>query len=467
VFKHVVYIIKENRTYDQVLGDMKEGNGDPSLCIFGEVVTPNHHKLAREFVLLDNFYCSGALSADGHMWATEAYVTDYVEKAFGGFPRSYPYDGGDALAYASSGFLWDNALAHGKTLRVYGEFVEATIRWKERSRTGRPTFIDCYRDFLNQTGLIEIRATATIKTLEPYICPTYIGFPGTVPDVYRANEFIREWQAFEQSPCPRPSRKLRHRPGVPALLDCDSGGRLGRRPKLPWFGRLLPGWSGSRPCDRTEPGRADGVARAAAPNLAILLLPNDHTSGTNPGYPTPRAAVADNDLALGRIVEAITKSKFWPETCIFVVEDDPQAGFDHVDGHRTVAFVISPYTKRRTTHSTNYNQTSMVRTIELILGLPPMNQLDASAMSMAGCFTDTPDFSPYHAAPNRIPLDTLNPLLAEIKNAAQLDWAKKSLELSLDQIDEADEDTLNRILWHAVRGSDDTYPSWAALGNED
>src|SRR6185437_13461372 len=214
-------------------------------------------------------------SADGHQWAMEAYVTDYIEKAFGGFPRSYPFDGDDALAYASSGFLWDNVLAHHKTLRVYGEFVKAKVNWVDADRKGKPTFLDCYRDFLASAGEVEIRGTATIKTIEPYICPTYIGFPGTVPDVYRAGEFIRELKDFER--------------------------------------------------------------RGEMPNLSIVLLPNDHTTGTRPGTPTPEAAVADNDLALGRIVEALSGSRFWRDTCLFVVQDDPQDGFDHIDGHRTVA----------------------------------------------------------------------------------------------------------------------------------
>jgi YVTN family beta-propeller protein len=405
VFKHVLYIIKENRTYDQVFGDMTKGEGDPSLCIYGEEVTPNHHKLVNEFVLFDNFYCSGILSADGHQWTDEAYVTSYLEKAFGGFPRSYPYDGEDALAYASSGFLWDNVLAHKQTLRVYGEFVSASIKWKDPARKGGPGFAECYRDFIEGTNLIDIRATAAVKSIEPHLCPTFIGFPSNVPDVYRAGEFIKELKAFEE--------------------------------------------------------------KGNFPNFMIMLLPNDHTAGTRPGMPTPEAAVADNDLALGRIVEAVSKSKFWKETCIFVVQDDPQNGFDHIDGHRTVAMVVSPYTKRGIVDSTNYNQTSMVRTIELCLGLPPMNQLDASATPMSACFTDTPDFTPYTAVPNRIPLDRLNPELADIKDPRQLHWAKASITQRLDEVDEADEDTLNRILWFAARGNDETYPAWAVLDLDD
>lgn len=397
--RHVLYIIKENRTYDQVFGDVAKGEGDPSLCLFGQEVTPNHHKLADEFVLFDNFYCSGVLSADGHQWTDEALVTDYIEKSFGGWPRSYPYDGGDALAYAPTGFLWDNVLAHGKTVRVYGEFVTATVRWKDPQRTGSPGYLDCLTNYLLQTQQIEIRPKATIKTIEPFLCPTYIGFPGTVPDQYRASEFIKELRGFKRQ------------------------------------GRL--------------------------PSFSILLLPGDHTMGTRPGAPTPATAVADNDLALGRIVAAVSHSPFWKDTCIFVVQDDPQNGFDHIDGHRTVALVISPYTRRGFVDHTNYNQTSMVRTLELILGLPPMNQFDSSATPMTTCFTDQPDFTPYQAVKNRIPLDRLNPRLAAIRNARQLYWALRSLALDLDEVDEADEDTLNRILWFAGRGRDDTYPAWA------
>ncbi len=405
VFKHVLYIIKENRTYDQVFGDLPQGEGDPSLCIYGEEVTPNHHKLVKEFVLLDNFYCSGVLSADGHQWTDEAYVTSYIEKAFGGFPRSYPYDGGDALAYASSGFLWDNVLAHQKTLRVYGEFVSASIQWKDPALKGRPGFLDCYHDFLDGNRKIDIRATAAIKSIEPHMCPTFIGFPSIVPDVHRAGEFIKELEEFEKQ---------------------DS-----------------------------------------MPNFMIMLLPNDHTAGTTPGMPTPEAAVADNDLALGRVVDAVSHSKFWKDTCIFVVQDDPQNGFDHIDGHRTVAMVVSPYTKRKAVDSTNYNQTSMIRTIELLLGLPPMNQLDASAIPMTSCFTDTPDLAPYTAVPNNIPLDRVNPALADITDPRELHWANVSLESPLEEVDEADEDTLNRILWFAAMRQDDTYPAWAVLDLDD
>ncbi len=193
------------------------------------------------------------------------------------------------------------------------------------------------------------------------------------------------------------------------------------------------------------------------PNLVYVYLPCDHTNGTNPGAPTPRAMVADNDLALGQVVEAVSKSKFWPHTCIFVVEDDPQDGFDHVDGHRSVALVVSPYTRRGFVDHTVYNQTGMVKTIELILGLPAMNQLDLSATPMRICFQNKADLTPYSCLPNRIPLDEMNPPLKSLTGKA-LEWAKKSVELDLDEADEADADTLNHILWHSTRGYDTPYP---------
>lgn len=389
VFKHVLYIIKENRTYDQVFGDLPQGNGDSTLCMFGREVTPNHHALAEEFVLLDNFYCSGILSADGHQWTDEAFVTSYLERFFGRFARSYPYEGDDPLAFASSGFIWDNVISHGLTFRNYGEMVKAHI-----SPSGG-TFLDIYNDFKNGMKKYTIRATTSIKNMEPYLCPTAIGFPGIVPDVYRAGEFIKELRKFE--------------------------------------------------------------LEGKFPNFIIMLLPNDHTMGTRPGAPTPRAQVADNDLALGQIVEAVSKSIFWKETVIFVVEDDPQAGLDHVDGHRTVALCISPYTKRGEVISVNYTQISMVKTIELILGIPPMNQFDLAANPMKECFQERPNYSPYTARRNNIPLDEMNPPLSILKGPARY-WAEKSLALDLEDIDRADEDTFNRILWHYAKGYDVPYP---------
>ena len=388
VFEHVIYVIKENRTYDQVFGDMKEGNGEPSLCIFGEETTPNHHKLAREFVLLDNFYCSGVLSADGHSWTNAAYATDYLEKQFGEFTRSYPYEGSDPLAFPVSGFLWDNALAHRKTFRNYGEFVKTTYEPKNAKWT------DLYNDYVNGTSKVKLTAKPNLRSLDPYSHPTCPGFPLVTPDVYRAKLFIDELKEFEK--------------------------------------------------------------KGTFPNLTYVFLPADHTNGTRESSPTPRAMVADNDLALGQLVDAVSHSRFWSKTCIVVTEDDPQNGFDHVDGHRTVGLVISPYTKRGAVDSTCYNQTGMVKTIELILGLPPMTQLDLSATPMRGCFQDKADLTPYTVVPNRIPLDEMNAKVASLTGKAR-EFALESAELDLEEEDKADEDDFNRILWFSVRG-EQRYP---------
>jgi YVTN family beta-propeller protein len=389
VFEHVLYIIKENRTYDQILGDVRKGNGEPAFCLFGEDVTPNHHAIAEEFVLFDNFYCNGVLSADGHQWTDEGFVTDYIEKSFGGFPRSYPYDGGDAMAYSPGGFIWDQVLKKGLTFRVYGEFVKAVID------PPGATWSDIYRDYVDGVRRVSIRATSELHTLRPYLSPRFVGFPGTVPDVYRAREFIEELQNFERE------------------------------------GDL--------------------------PSFMIMLLPNDHTAGARQGFPTPRAMAADNDLALGRIVEAVSKSRFWPKTVIFVVEDDPQNGLDHVDGRRTVALVASPYTRRGFVDSNHYNQSSLLRTIELILGLPPMTQLDLSANPMVDCFTGEIDTTPYEARDNRVALDEMNRPAAELRGVARRD-SEESQALPLDDVDLANEDVLNRILWRSVKGYDVPYP---------
>jgi hypothetical protein len=334
------------------------------------------------------------LSADGHQWTDEGYVTDYLEKSFGEFIRSYPYRGDDPMAFASSGFIWDKVIQKGLTFRNYGEFTEAetepaNITWKQM-----------YSEYENNTNLVKIRAKSKLHTLEPYNCPTFAGFTGKIPDVYRAKEFLEELKGYE--------------------------------------------------------------AKGELPNLMLMLLPNDHTVGVNENYPTPAAAIADNDLALGQIVEALSKSKFWKETAIFVIQDDPQSGLDHVDGKRTVALCISPYTKRGTVVSTQYNQNSLLRTIELILGLPPMSQFDLVAEPMVDCFTDQPDFTPYKALPNQIPLDQMNPKLSSLQGK-QLYWAKKSKGMPLDEADEADDDVLNRIVWFAMKGYEVPYPKLRKL----
>jgi YVTN family beta-propeller protein len=389
VFEHVVYIIKENRTYDNVFGDIKEGNGDANLCIFGQTITPNHHALARQFVLLDNYYCNGVLSADGHAWATEGHVTDYLEKAFGGFTRTYTW-GDDPLSYSSSGFLWDNVLGHGLTFRSYGEMDYAATVPKDA------TFEQIYKDYRDGTNKIAFTQSIGIERLRRYSAPDYPGWNLKIPDVQRVDRFLREFRQAER--------------------------------KGEW------------------------------PNLVMIFLGNDHTSGSQPGMPTPRAQVADNDLALGRLVEAITRSKFWPKTCIFVIEDDPADGFDHVDGHRSLCLCISPYTKRKQVVSQFYNQTSVLHTMERILGLPPMTQMDALAPVMDACFTDTADLTPFQSLPNGVPLDEMNKQVNQLHGKERM-WALRSQKLDFSRPDRADEDTLNHILWHAAKGVDTLYPS--------
>jgi len=408
LIKHVVYIIKENRTYDQVLGDLPGGNGDPSLCIFGRDITPNHHAVAEQFVLLDNTYCCGILSADGHQWSTTAYSTDYMEKNFAGFPRSYPdgmgIDEDDALAYAPSGFLWDNALAHDKTIRNYGEFMGPAVRWADPARGGSPDFTACYNAWKDKTGEVVFESWPSVEQIRPFSPTAYVGWSMAVPDQYRADFILDELAGYEQ--------------------------------------------------------------RGAYPDLTIICLPNDHASGTSAGAPTPAAHLADNDLAFGRILEGLSHSKFWPEMAVFCIEDDPQAGWDHVSGYRTIAFVASPYARRGVTVSTQYNTTSVIRTIEQILGLPPMNAFDASAAPMFECFTDEPDLTPFDALPANIPLDRLNPSAERLSDPQQRADAEMSASLDFTQVDRAPEDVLNRILWRAMRGTE-PYPEWAAGVDDD
>lgn len=403
VFKHVVYVIKENRTYDQILGDVASGNGDPSLVLYGERVTPNQHKIVREFVLLDNAYCSGILSADGHQWSTTAFGTDYLERSFAGWPRSYPDGMGpdeqDALAYSPRGFIWDNALRHGVTVWNFGEFMMSTSGWRDPNRKGEPTWTDYWEEYLHGRGEVVVSSEPAIETIRPFSPTDTVGWNMAVPDVWRARyiaEQVAEW-------------------------------------------------------DR----------RGDMPRLILICLPNDHTSGTREGYPTPEASVADNDLAFGQIVQAFSRSRFWRETVLFGIEDDPQNGFDHVSGYRTTATCVSPYTKRGAVVKTQYNTTSILRTIEQILGLPPMNQFDATAVPMFDCFTDVPDFRPYEAVQNNVPLAELNPAPRAVADRLLRRNAVRSAGLNFRRIDACPEDVLNRILWHASRGSAAPYPSWA------
>jgi YVTN family beta-propeller protein len=409
IFKHVVYVIKENRTYDQVLGDLPNGNADPSLCLFGDQVTPNQHKIVKEFVLLDNTYCSGILSADGHQWSTTAFGTDYLEKSFAGWPRSYPDgmgpDEADALAYAPSGFIWDNALRNGIEIWNFGEFAQPECRWKDPTRDGEPKWKDYWEEYLHGPGEVIIGSEPTIETIRPFTAPDTVGWIMEVPDVWRARYITNQ------------------------IADWEREGQM--------------------------------------PQLILICLPIDHTSGTRAGSPTPSACVADNDLAFGRIVEAFSHSRFWKETVIFGIEDDPQNGFDHVSGYRTTAYCISPYTKRGVVVSTQYNTTSILRTIEQILGLPPMNQFDATAVPMFDCFTSTPDFRPFDSVANLVPLDEMNPNPEEISDSLLRRNALLSAKLNFRRVDACPEDTLNRILWHAIKGSDAPYPAWAVTLIQD
>ena len=366
--KHCVYIIKENRTYDQVLGDLPEGNGEADLCLFPESVTPNHHALAREFVLLDNFYVDGEVSADGHEWTMGAYATDYVERTWplsyrGDRRIPYPAEGALEIARPFGGYLWDRAAEKGISYRSYGEFT------RNGATPADPS-------------------TTKIKTLEGHFDPQFRSYDLDYPDVRRAERFLTELAEFE--------------------------------------------------------------AKGELPQLIVMRLPNDHTSGTRPGAPTPTAYVADNDLALGQVVEGLSKSRFWKSMAIFVVEDDAQNGSDHVDAHRTIAFAISPYIKRHAVDSTMYSTSSMLRTMELCLGLEPMSQFDAAARPMSNAFTDKPDLTPYQHRPATADVNA--------KNLASAWGAKESLGLDLDAEDRADDLVFNEIIWKSVKGADSVMP---------
>ena len=411
LIEHVVYVIKENRTYDQVLGDMPQGNGRPELCIFGAEITPNQHALASEFVLLDNAYCCGILSADGHNWSTSAVATNYLERSFAGFPRSYP-DGmedadTDAIAWSPAGFLWDNAVKHGKTIRNYGEFMMPRVGWRDAKRPGRPDFAACFSAWRAgpDAGEVRFASEPAIESIRPFSPSDCVGWDMSVPDQFRADFILRE------------------------LADYERQGRY--------------------------------------PNLVIICLPQDHTSGTDPRCPTPAACVADTDLALGRIVEALSKSRFWPKMAIFAIEDDPQDGWDHVSGYRTTVYVAGPHVKRGATVSTRYNTTSILRTIGQILGMPPLNQFDASATPMTDCFTDVADPTPFVARPATVPLDQMNADPKAILDPVLKAGALASAAMNFREVDKAPEDALNRVLWHATKGSAAPYPSWATRGGDD
>ena len=405
VFRHVIYVIKENRTYDQVLGDVNLGNGNTSLCNFGRRITPNEHQLVHDFVLLDNTYCCGMVSADGHQWADSALASDYVERSgASSWPRSYPVVGEDALALSPSGCIWDDALGRGRTVRDYGEFTSTRKAWKNPAQKGALDFLASYHDFMSGSNAVAYICEPNVASLRPYVVTNAAGWDLDVPDVVRAGQFIRDLKEYEQT--------------------------------------------------------------GDFPNFSILWLPSDHTSGTRFGSPTPEAQVADNDLALGQVVDAVSHSRFWKDTCIFAVEDDAQGGADHVSGFRTTAYVASAYTKRGVTISTQYNQTSLLRTLELMLGLPPMNQMDATATPMFDCFTNLPDFTPFNAVANNIPLDEMNPAPKKIANVQLRRDAYVSARLPLAEPDQCPEDVLNQILWRATMGRQ-PYPEWAVKTVDD
>ena len=374
--KHVIYVIKENRTYDQVFGDVKEGNGSPEICLFPEAITPNHHKLAKEFVLLDNTYVDGEVSADGHEWTMGAYATDFVEKlwplSYRGSPGKtfgYPSEGAvDLAARPSGGYLWDRAAEAKVTYRSYGEWIANGAKNKDGS----------FED-----------SKASVKALEGHFDPKFRGYDLDYKDVDRAKRFLSELKRFEKE--------------------------------------------------------------GTMPQLQILRLPNDHTSGTRIGKPTPTAQVADNDLALGMVIEGLSESKFWKDTAVFVIEDDAQNGPDHVDAHRVVALVISPYTKRKHVDSTMYSTTSMLRTMELILGLKPMSQFDAAARPMYNSFTAKPDTAKYKAEMPKTDLDAVNkPGVFGAALSEKFDLAKE---------DQADDLLFNEVIWKSVKGATSRMPA--------
>jgi DNA-binding beta-propeller fold protein YncE len=369
--KHVFYIVKENRTYDQVFGDIPTGNGDSSLCLFGREVTPNHHALAEEFVLLDNFYVDAEVSADGHNWSMAAYATDYVEKTwptfYGGRGGRYDFEE-EGIATPTNGYIWDNCLRNGISFRNYGEFLD-----EEASSRG------------------ELKVNA--KGLAANTAPKFRGWDLSYPDMKRADAWIEEFDAYE-------------------------------------MGDTLP-------------------------QFQIIRIPNDHTAGTKKGISSPRAMVADNDLALGRIVDRISHSRYWFSSAIFVLEDDAQNGPDHVDAHRSIALVISPYTKRHFVDHTMYSTSGMIHTMERILGLPPMSQYDASATPMYYSFNPGADLRPYTKVSNQIDLNEKNALGAYGQDrVAFFDLSKE------DAIPDVE---FNEIIWRSIKGTDMPSPVRSAF----
>jgi DNA-binding beta-propeller fold protein YncE len=378
--RHVFYVIRENRTYDQILGDEPSGDGDADLCLFGADVTPNAHALAHEFVLLDNFYVNAEVSYDGHSFSTAAYATDATEKMwpqyYGRHEGRYLSEGGGPnrnaygnLTAPSGGYIWDACRRAGVPVRSYGEFA-VPQREAEDDRAGEPPY------------------RGSVPGLAGDVNPDYPPFDLSIPDGRRVDVWLKEFGEFEQN------------------------------------GKL--------------------------PALSIIRLGNDHTAGARAGFPTPTAMIAENDAALGRLVEAISRSRYWKDSAVFVLEDDAQNGPDHVDAHRSVALVASPWARRGAVDSTLYTTSGMLRTIELILGLPPMSQYDAAAIPLYRSFQPQADLRPFEARPPRVPLD--------VRNASSAYGAEASAAMDFDEADEAPERELNEILWRSVRGADSPMP---------
>jgi hypothetical protein len=373
--EHVFYILKENRTYDQVLGDIPEGNGDPRLVLFGAAITPNHHALARDFILFDNFFVDGDVSADGHLWSMAATATDYVTRLWtttysGHSEEAFdsPYDGDEdhdhPIAAPGSGFLWDRAEKLGVTYRDYGEW-------------GVPDKSDKKKNVVYLAGL------------KGHFDPYYRDEIGDVTDQERVDEWQKEFHNFE--------------------------------------------------------------TKGNLPQLSIIHLPNDHTMGTRPGYPTPRAMVADNDLALGRIIDTISHSRFWPHSAIFVFEDDAQDGPDHVDAHRSVLLIISPFTHRRAVEHAHFQTASALKAMEQILGMTSLTYFDDRAPSLLGTFNPKAILEPYKALRPSVSLTEMN--------APDAPGAKESSQWDFSHPDRAPESELNRVIWQSVRGRDSIPPA--------
>ncbi len=432
--RHVIYVIKENRTYDQVFGDISEANGDPSLVMYGEQITPNQHKLARQFGILDNFYDSGEVSGDGHVWSTSAITSDYTEKTwevgYRGRERMYDYEGyvGDYIPMEAgvpdvnepaTGYLWGNLARHNLSYRHYAEYVSTTWCTDKPQNSpesgGAPVAHppSCSRrevkpgeDLPPDLGggkspyqfAIPLIAydTPTKPELKGHFDPRYADFKVEYPEQFRADEFLREFDSFVKA---------------------------------------------------RESGRGEQL-----PNFVLLRLPNDHTAGTTPGSPTPNASVADNDLALGRVIEAVSNSPYWNDTAIFVLEDDAQNGADHVDAHRSIALVISKYSpgslQRPAIDHRFYTTVNMIHTMEALLGLPPMNANDAYAPVMAPLFAGAGDQPPFKA--DYLNRDNGMIYQANTRNAP---GAKQSAMLDFSHADAADADILNAILWRAAKGN--------------